>query len=999
MTAPPTLPLPFDDEKCRLAFDRWREEATRRESAFMQEATEPDSPHYQLLAALFGNSPYLTHCALRDPTFMERVLLQGPAVAWAVAEADMRASLPPTASEPALMKGLRVAKRQMALATAVADITGEWPLRSITETLSGFAETALRLTLAVLLRAAHETGHIALPDPEHPERACGYTLFAMGKMGARELNYSSDIDLIALYDPEIVTYTGTKSVSELFVRLTKNVVRIMEERTADGYVFRTDLRLRPDPGSTALALSVQAAMAYYESLGQNWERAAMIKIRSVAGDGVLGARFIKEMRPFVWRRSLDFYAIRDIHSIKRQINAVKGWGVVQVAGHNIKLGRGGIREIEFFAQTQQLIFGGREPVVRAPATLDALAALTASGRVSEAVRDDLIECYHFLRTLEHRLQMIDDAQTQTLPSDPHRLAALAVFMGFANVDDFEAKTRTILNRVEVCYADLFEEEDSLSEDGNLVFTGSEDDPGTLATLAEMGFANPSVVIATVRGWHHGRYRALRATRARELLTELIPTLLQAFSRTRNPDRAFTGFDGFLSRLPMGVQIFALFVSNPSLLDLVAEIMGDAPRLATLLSTRPGTLDAVLAPGFFDLPPMGNAGRALLTKEIDALLSGSRHYEETLDMLRLWANGRKFQIGVQTLQGLLTAGSGGQALAAVADVTVAKVLEATEAEFAVRHGSVAGGGMAILALGTAAAEEMISSSDLDLVMVYEATGETSDGVKPLAASEWFGRLTQRVVAGITALTSEGRLYDVDLRLRPEGTKGPLASSLEAIRRYYDGAAWTWEFLALTRARVIAGPPELVSALEATIADVFARPRDPDQTLVDIADMRRLMVREHKPSGPFDVKLRRGGLIDIEFIVGTLVLITVAHHPEVRSAKMEEAVARLADIGVLAANDAEILAEAHGLWLEIRSVLRHLMDEPFNPDDPPAGVVSRLTRATGEPDLATLTARMEATATAVLALYERLIDSPADLARTRLEAKPLDPKPSEISRDSA
>ncbi len=970
-----TLPTAGDPDKRAVGLDRWRAAGGSQQAQ-----------HIPILSAVFGNSPYLSRCALSDVGFMGEILEHGPQQAWHNARDGLFSRLSPLTPEATLMKALRLGKRQMALATAIADLTGAWPLETITATLSDYAERAVAATVAVLLRAGHEAEQITLPHPQQPLKECRYTVFAMGKLGARELNYSSDIDLIVLYDPERMVYRGSKSLADFCVRLTKNMVRILEERTADGYVFRTDLRLRPDPGSTAVAIGVHAALAYYESLGQNWERAAMIKVRPIAGDMALGAWFQHEMRPFVWRRSLDFYAIRDIHSIKRQINATKGGDAVLVAGHNIKLGRGGIREIEFYVQTQQLIFGGREVALRCPATLAALAALADSGRVSMIARDSLTTCYEYLRTLEHRLQMTDDQQTQTLPRDPAGLAALAGFMGFDDTEAFLSHTRRTLRCVQNHYAALFEDEDSLSDPGTLVFTGTDDDPGTLATLADLGFENALAVSATVRGWHHGRYRSLRTTRARELLTELTPALLAALGRSRDPDRAFARFDDLLARLPIGVQIFALFTNNPSLLDLLSEILGDAPRLATLLSQRPGTFEAVLTPGFFEPPAMGVEGRRLMAHDLATWLGGSRHYEETLDMVRQWANARHFQIGVQTLQGLLSAQDGGVALAAVADTAVGAVMTATEGEFTERHGHVEGGGMAILAFGSLAAEEMIAASDLDLVMVYEAGAEASNGPKPLAASEWYGKLTQRLVSGITALTREGRLYEVDLRLRPEGSKGPLAIALSGFSAYYEGAAWTWEYLALVRSRVIAGPAGLVARLEAVIVNALAQPHDRDQRLMDIAAMRRLMARERPDSGPFDVKLRRGGLVDIEFIVGVLILDHMHTHPALRTANTQQAISTLAERDLLTPEQAVTLHEAHGLWLEIRSVLRHLMDEPLNPATAPDGIVRRLAQATGEPDLPRLMARMDDTARAVHELYDRLIDQPVLALKSSQETPP-------------
>lgn len=991
------LPKPFDDGALARGLERWREDADRRAEddpalADALRALADDSPDNRagaLLRGVFANSPYLTGCVLKEPAFVRALLADGPDAAWADLKDTTWREAEEATSTDRVMKALRVGKRRCAILAAMADITRAWPLEGVTECLSDYAQLALRLSIRHLLREGAASGRIELPNPDDPEENCGYVILGMGKLGARELNYSSDIDIIALFDPDIVRYVGSRSENEFYIRLTKDLVRLMEERTGDGYVFRTDLRLRPDPGSTAVCISTDAAETYYESFGQNWERAAMIKVRAMAGDIPRGEAFIKHLRPFVWRKSLDFYAIQDIHSIKRQINAVKGCGVIGVAGHNIKLGRGGIREIEFFAQTQQLIWGGREPDMRCNRTLDALAALVDHGHVKAEVADELAGCYRFLRTLEHRLQMIDDAQTQTLPSDDDKLRHVAAFFGYDDLDAFSRAVRDTLCIVEAHYADLFEEAPSLSEEtGNLVFTGTEDDPNTLETLSEMGFSNPKAVAATVRGWHHGRYRSTRSTRSKEMLTELVPTLLRALGKTAQADAAFLRFDEFLSRLPAGVQIFSMFHINPALMELVAEIMGDAPRLAEVLSRRSNMLDAVLTPGFFDHPP----GREELGAELDALLAASTaDFEEILDMLRLWANGHKFQVGVQTLRQLLDAREAGEALTAIADVVIDRLLRATEAEFAETYGRLPGGGMVVIAMGKMGGREMTATSDLDLITVYDAAGDTSEGGrKQLSRNDYFIRLTQRFINGITAMTREGRLYEVDMRLRPSGSKGPLAVSLEAFQKYNQDDAWTWENLALTRARVVCGPEAIMAKAHKVICETLCHDRDPDKLLVDVADMRALMARERKPANMFDVKLMRGGLVDVEFLVQYLILRHAHAHPEVTRPNVADAVEALRAAGVLAPEDANRLLVAQKLWLDIQGILRHSITGTFSEDEAPKGLREKLAKATGEPDFDTLKARMAETYEDIHALFRRLIEDPAEEARPRVKAAKDDQK---------
>ncbi|MFQ5959246.1 MAG: bifunctional [glutamine synthetase] adenylyltransferase/[glutamine synthetase]-adenylyl-L-tyrosine phosphorylase, partial [Alphaproteobacteria bacterium] len=715
---------------------------------------------------------------------------------------------------------------------------------------------------------------------------------------------------------------------------------------------------------------------YYESLGQNWERAAMIKARPVAGDRAVGDAFVAALVPFIWRKHLDFAAIADIHSIKRQIHAHHGGGKIAVKGHNIKLGRGGIREIEFFAQTQQLIWGGREPGLRRRATCDALRALAAAGRIGDAVADEMIAAYGFLRRVEHRLQMIDDAQTHTLPKDAGAFEALATFLGYDDGAAFSAALTERFGLVERRYGELFEEAPPLAPAGNLVFTGTEDDPDTLATLERLGFDDGKAVGAVVRGWHHGRVRATRSTRAREILTELMPSLLGAFARTANPDAALLRFSEFLARLPAGVQLFSLFYANPGLLDLVAEIMGSAPRLAERLSHNAGLLDGVLSVDFYDPLPGADA----LAADLERALEAARDYEDVLDISRRWAHDREFQVGVQMLRGGVEADRAGATLADIADAVLRGLAPRVEAAFAEKHGRVPGAGLAIVGMGNLGGRQMTVTSDLDLTFIYAspAAGNVSDGPKPLPASQYFARLSQRLINALTALTAEGRLYEIDMRLRPSGKKGPLASEVESFVRYHEEHAWTWEHMALTRARVIVGPGDLAAWANDAIRDALLRPRDAAALVADVADMRRRIAAEHHSDNPWRTKHVRGGLVDLEFIAEYLQLRHAAEHPEVLSPTTVEAFARLGAAGLLPADDAGALVEATRLMRRVRGMLRLTIGGDRVEEQAPEGLRAALARSAGARDFDDLRNRLLEAQAEVRALYARIIEAPAVLA---------------------
>src|SRR5690606_14192938 len=518
------------------------------------------------------------------------------------------------------------------------------------------------------------------------------------------------------------------------------------------YVFRTDVRLRPDPGSTPVAISVDAALGYYESRGQNWERAAWIKARPCAGDLSLGNQFLKELSPFVWRKHLDFAMIADIQAMKRQINIHRKVGAERVLGHNVKLGRGGIREIEFFVQTQQLIAGGRDPDLRVRPTVAALAALVEGKWIGADTARDLEETYWFLRSVENRLQMLRDEQTHVMPETAEGVAEIALLMGYETRAAFEADYRAALARVSGYYAELFSEGESLSgELGNLVFTGSDDDPDTLETLANLGFSDPATVSATIRKWHYGGYAATRAAKAREHLTELIPGLLKTFSESGNADTAFARFNDFLTRLPAGVQMFALLRNHAHLRQLLLDFMSSAPRLAEAVIHRAHVVDGLIDPAFAGYIATADS----LVASVDAFLAEARSFEDLIDRARIIGQEQKFLIAAGLVGGALSAEQAGRQFTALAETLLARLFGAVRENFAQRHGAVPGARVGLLAFGKMASREMTLTSDLDFILLYDVPEGSagSDGERALDVSTYFTRLTQRLIAASSAPTAE------------------------------------------------------------------------------------------------------------------------------------------------------------------------------------------------------------------------------------------------------
>ncbi len=927
--SPASLPQPFDRARAARTFERLAEEGYTLQG----EARA-------LLESAFGNSAYLARLAVRDHAILPRLFAEGPAPLLDEINAAALAGAP---DEATVMRRLREAKRRAALVIALADIAGVFTLPDVTGALTRFADAAVKGALRFALRQAACNTPLATHDAATLEETTGLVVLAMGKYGAFELNYSSDIDIIVFYEAGVFPFDKRGDPRGAAVDIVKHVVKLIADTTVDGYVFRVDLRLRPDAGATQIAISTEAAEDYYEAMGQNWERAAMIKARACAGDLACGAAFLKNaIGPYVWRRNLDFAAIEDIHSIKRQIHAHKGHSEIAVAGHNIKLGRGGIREIEFFVQTQQLILGGRDPSLRAPSTLAALEALRARGHVTDRAAAELTEAYAFFRTLEHRLQMMEDEQTHTVPKNSSDLAHTACFMGFDGVKPFGEALIHRLKTVQGHYARLFEQAAPLAGDtGSLVFTGVEDDPETLETLTRMGYRDPSHVSGAIRGWHHGRIRATRSARARELLTKLIPALLAALAATADPDAAFAQFDRFLTNLPSGVQLFSLLLAHSELLRLIAAIMGSAPRLAAHLSRAPATLDALLDADFLkELPE-----RAALERMLADQIARSPGYEAALDAARRFAKEQIFRVGVQVIEGLAKPDAAGPAFARIAESVILGLFARTVAEIGETAGTVPGGAFAVIAMGKLGGREMTAASDLDLIFVYETPPgvDASDGPKPLAVSQYYGRLAQRLIAALTVPTAEGTLYEVDMQLRPTGNKGPVAVSLESFTRYHAADSWTWERLALTRARIIAGPAALAGKIESVVRNTLCRPTEWEKLRSDVAGMRAKVATHIPGKGTWDLKYARGGLMDIEFTAQLLQLKQA--DPAVLAQGTIEALRRLGQTGALPPAAAGTLITAAELQLALSQVLRIALDGPLDPATATPGLKALLAHAAG------------------------------------------------------
>jgi glutamate-ammonia-ligase adenylyltransferase len=940
--------------------------------------------HGGMLNAIGGNSPYLADLALRESKTLLELIKKGPDEVVRRSLAAITATSP-DAPQQQVAALLRQTKRKVALATALADIGGVWNLQQVTFCLSDLADAALRLAVAHLLRTAARSGQLQLRPSGDPSEGSGFVVLGMGKLGARELNYSSDIDLVLLYDP--AAHSQRDDLGGGFTRIARGLVNLMQARDSDGYVFRTDLRLRPDPAATPLVVALPACIAYYESMGQNWERAAMLKARPVAGDIAMGQNFLAAIRPFIWRKHLDFAAVADIHAMKRRINAHRdqfasagrrGAGADPISflqGYDVKLGRGGIREIEFLVQTLQLVWGGRAPALRDPTTLGAMRLLVRAGHLAPRAATELAAAYRYLRMVEHRLQMVADRQTHLLPERRDQFEAFALFMGCRDAMTLARALLRHLGRVQTRYAEVFEAVPGTPEACcRLDFRGAADRPATLSALLELGFSQPQVIVDAVRGWQAGRLRALRSLRAREVLDLVLPALLAALAKQAQPDAAFVRFDHFLSRLPAGVQLLSLFHRNPRLIDRVAAVLGAAPSLADHLARVPAALDGLLSPEAPILP-------AKLLRE---RLRDSRGLEDAITAISRALREEDFSLAVATMEGRLDADAAGLRRTALADAAMTHLVPLVLNDHASRFGRVRGGGLVVVALGKAGGREMMAGSDLDLMLVYDHPARVSESSVPsgssaraLPASQWYIRAAHAIVAALTSPGPDGPMYAVDMRLRPSGRKGPVAVSLTSFENYHRDTAWTWERMALTRARVVAGPAALRRRVEAAIRGAIWQAGTPARVRHDAAAMRARLARDLPPSGPWDVKLRPGGQMEVEFVAQVLQLIHASRHPDVCSPTTRVALQRLEHAGLLAPEDAALLRHADHVWRSVQGMLRIMLGRGVvqSLPQPVVQAVSKAIAPAAETvDTEGLRATLDLLAEQVRATFVRIIGAP-------------------------
>ncbi len=854
---------------------------------------EPVAKMNDALMRAERHAPYLRMLMARFPDLVDRL---------AAGHLD---ELTPRLDEALpITTALRIAKARQALSLAIGDLAGVLSLEDVVGHLSEFADYALDRAISAAIESV---------VPGAPSQ--GFAAIALGKHGSQELNYSSDIDPILLFDPTTLPIRPRDEPVETAVRIGRKLLEIMQARNGDGYVFRVDLRLRPTPEVTPIVLPVNALISYYESQAVAWERAAFIRSRACAGDVALGQDFLSAIRPFVWRRGLDFGAIREIRGISRRIRDHHASGQKLGPGFDIKRGRGGIREVEFYAQIHQMIFGGRNIALRTPATLDALSALSAAGRIEANTAGRLGQAYRLYRTIEHRLQMVDDQQTHALPISDPALDSVAQLHGLADGREMIALLRPHIEWVGANYDEL---------DGESAVDIPQDASRLSTELQAAGFVEAEHAAQKIAHWRQGTIRALRSPAARDALESVLPQIIAGLGAAPDPHHAINQLSNLIERLPSAINLFRLLEAQPALLTLLISILSHAPTLAEQLAVRAELLDSLIDATAFD--PVGEV--ASIVSELH--ISGD--LEAQLDHVRRVIGDHRFALGVQIIEGVSDPLIVANGYARLAEAAIIAVAEATISAFEHVHGRVPNAELLILALGRLGGAELTHASDLDLVFLFTGSfSSESDGTKPLGATLYFNRLSQRVIAGLSVATAAGPLYEVDTRLRPSGTQGPLAISCEAFAKYQREEAWTWEHMALTRARPVFGSTHGKAALASLVDEILHIERKPATLAKDAQKMRDDITQHKQPKGPLDVKMTQGGLVDLEFATHLLQL----QHRTGFAPDLSTALHALADGGIV---DATVIA-AHKLLTWMLVTIRLVAPDAQSPGSSTQNIIAR------------------------------------------------------------
>lgn len=894
--------------------------------------------HTRGLITLLGNSPFLAQLIKRWPEFLDQ--MPSPGSITQPSPQELTQGILATHSWDEAAAFLRKNKQKAYFSIGFNDLTGLSSLEQTVHALSDLGQASLEAGYRWLDQQASLRHGPPMIDLGQGMQRCRFCILGMGKLGARELNFSSDVDLIYIYDDDRGQTSGSSplAIKSYYNRLGKDLIRLLSQPTEDGIVFRLDLRLRPEGESGDLTVSRRSAEIYYESWGQTWERSAMIKARPVAGDLELGEEFLKNIEPFIYRRYLDFTALDAIRQMKQKIDHK----IASVADttRNCKLGYGGIREIEFFVQSHQLIHGGKKPQLRHRETLATLGQLLSLGLLSPETVEILKQAYLFLRTLEHRLQIEWERQTHSLPEDLEQYAKVAKRMGLTDATELKERYQRITHQVHTIYDSLFfdgkpEVEEQTGGVAQKLIQCNLKDPDTVTLVTSCGFSPPESALACLATLRDGPRGVALTEHDRLWYGRVALTLLQGILNAPDCNLALHHMGDFLKSLGHRVSYLAMLYENKALLDLLLRLFGTSGLLSHFLVQNPYLLDALVGADFIEGYLDKNALGLSLAKRLEAI----ENTEDRFDAIRIFKNTEMLRIGIRDLSDLADCAEVMGRISILAEVILQQVLHDAMTELTHRHGipqCVVDGvqkpvPFAVLAMGKLGGRELNYASDLDLIFIHGGEGDLlgTDGANALSNAIFFARLGQKIISHVTTLTRHGLLYELDMRLRPSGQSGPLVTSLESFIHYHQHESWLWEHQALIRARFVAGDAVLGSRIQEVVRSVVLQPRELPQVFEEVGQMRLRIYNEKKPpKGTLDLKQSLGGVVDIEFLVQALILTYGAKHPEILQQHCGRALHALDKAGLLPEQAGNTLQEAYNFYRLVENRLRLLHNRSEN-----------------------------------------------------------------------
>jgi glutamate-ammonia-ligase adenylyltransferase len=921
----------------------------RSETKTLIEILKSAEQRHQLITIL-GGSQFLANICCRHTSQLPG-LFSSQGISCAMSEAQMltqlRQQITDTANFTTLQAELRRFKARQILRIGSRDLCGLATLEEVMKELSSLAAASLQRAYEVCdQQLQQDYGQPVQDNDDGTQSPASMTILGMGKFGGNELNFSSDIDLIYCYSSNKGETTGGQrnekiSLHRYFVKLAEQITKALHEITDDGFVFRVDTRLRPDGNNGDLAISLRGAEIYYESWGQSWERAAMLKARPVAGDILLGKELLHHLHPFIFRKYLDFGMLEDIKLMKQKINA--SLSREREGERNLKLGFGGIREIEFFIQALQLVNAGKKPRLQQRNSLDMLNLLYEEQLLDCAESLTLAKAYRFLRSVEHRIQIVQEQQTHMLPSDQRELEVLARRCNFADYRHFKAELDQHRRAVNAIFRELFhaadEEELELNPEVTFVFDPEADIDQVKDLLEAKGFSNPDAAYDSLTQLREGDPHKRLTRRDRRSLERLAPLVLNELLASPNPDQALNNFDAFLSAIKARSSFFALLVENSAIVKVLIALFGSSQLLSRIFIQRPELLDTMVSQSH----AVENKTLGQMKLELGEQLQEGEDFEIKLDLLRRYRNEEFLRIALNDLNGQMSTATGALQLSWLAEACLEYSCDMARHELVTRFGAPFAEGetqetaFAVVGMGKLGGHELNYHSDLDIIFIYEHEGQTKpvngtdkSRFRQISNHEYFAKLAQRIITILTLVTREGYVYKIDTRLRPSGNQGPLVTNLKAFNAYHHESAQPWERQAMTKARVICGPKDFCNTLQGVINHLtFERPL-PQNLQQEIYRLRRRMEQEiaKESKNLLNIKTGRGGMVDVEFITQYLQLCFAGQVEKLRTQNSIRLLEVLAEEQLIPQEDAETLISSYQFLRILENKLRLLHDQSIN-----------------------------------------------------------------------